>query len=44
MSHDSFCEDDPWVVVTEDTGVLFVSRRIGGDFTEIETIGGIGRI
>jgi len=40
----SLSDGDPGVVVAEDTSVLFVSRRIGGDFAEIQMIGLIRRL
>ena len=35
---------DPRVIVAENAGVLFVSRRIAGDLAQIELIAGVGRL
>ncbi len=32
---------DPWVVVTEDAGVLLVSRGIAGNFAQLKVILGV---
>ncbi len=37
-----FCDDDPWVVVAEDTCVLLVAGGIGGDFSILQYIAGEG--
>ena len=37
-------DGDPGVVVAEDTGILLVSGRIGGDFAKVEVIGGVRRL
>ena len=43
-SDDGFCDRNPWIIVTEDTCVLFISRRIGGNFSKVQIILGIGRL
>ena len=40
-SHDGFRDGDPGIVVAEDTCIFFVSRRIGGNFTQFHVISGI---
>ena len=40
VADDGLADGDPGVVVAEDTGILFVSGRIGGDFAKVEVIGG----
>ena len=44
VADNGLCDGDPWVVVAEDTGILFVSRRIGGNFTKIQVIFGVSRL
>ena len=39
-----FGDGNPWVVVAEDSGILFISRRIRGDFTEIQMISAVRRL
>ena len=33
VADNGLSDGDPWVVVAEDTSILFVSRRIGGNLT-----------
>ena len=44
VTYHRFGDGNPWVVVTEDTGIFFVSRRIGGNFTKIQVIFGVSRL
>ena len=44
VADNGFSDGDPWVVVAEDTGILFVSRRIGGNLTKIQVILGVSRL
>lgn len=44
VADDGLADGDPGVVVAEDTGILFVSGRIGGDFAKVEVIGGVRRL
>lgn len=44
VADNGLCDGDPWVVVAEDTGILFVSRRIGGNLTKIQVILGVSRL
>ena len=39
-ANDGLCNGNPWIVVAEDTGIFFVSRRIRGNFTEVQVIFG----
>ena len=34
---------DPGVIVTENTGVFLISRRIGGNFSQLYMVAGVGR-
>ncbi len=40
----SFRNGDPWIVVTEDTCVFLVSRRVGGNLPKVQVISGISRL
>ena len=42
VAEDSLGAADPRVVVAEDARVLLVSRRIAGDLTKVEAVGGVG--
>ena len=44
VTYHRFGDGNPWVVVTEDTGIFFVSRRIGGNLTKIQVISGVSRL
>lgn len=44
VADNGFSDGDPWVVVAEDTSILFVSRRIGGNLTKIQVISGVSRL
>jgi len=35
---DSLRDGDPGIIVTEDTGILLISRRIGGDFPKVQIV------
>ncbi len=37
-------DHDPGIVVAEDAGVLLVSRRVGGDFAEVEVVLRVSRL
>ena len=43
-SNDSFRDGNPWIVMAENTGNFLISWRIGGNFTKIQIIMGIGRL
>ena len=43
VADNGLSDGDPWVVVAEDTSILFVSRRIGGNLTKIQVILGVSR-
>ena len=43
-ANDGLCNRNPWIVVAEDTGIFLVSRRIRGNFTEVQVIFGVGRL
>ena len=44
VADNGLSDGDPWVVVAEDTSILFVSRRIGGNLTKIQVILGVSRL
>ena len=44
VADNGFSDGDPWVVVAEDTSILFVSRRVGGNLTKIQVILGVSRL
>ena len=43
-SDHGFCNRNPWVIVTEDTGVFFISRRVRGNFSKVQIILRISRL
>ena len=43
-SDSRFCNRSPWIVVTEDTCIFFISRWVGGNFSQIQIILGISRL
>ena len=38
VADNGFCTGHPWVVVAEDAGVLFISRRIAGNLAQLFVI------
>ncbi|MNP50098.1 hypothetical protein D3C76_1443370 [compost metagenome] len=43
-AQDSLSDHNPRVVVAEDARILLVARRVRGDLSQVQIIGGVGRI
>ena len=43
-SDNSFGNGNPWIVMAEDSGIFFVSWRVGRNFTKVQVISGVSRL
>ena len=44
VANKCFCTDNPCIVVAEDTGIFFITARIGGDFAVLDVVFGKRRL